>query len=97
MTNINDKLTCINNNTVTICPKYVNKSIQKYNNPCKLNQGVYTEDINYRNKGLSCHNSNNNNKIYGYYDLPCHKSAYKNTNYYNLNKNLYQFHESYTN
>ena len=90
----------------SICPKNIYKPINKYinkindnsinNNPCKLNQGFYTENINYRNKVLSCY-TNSTNKRYGYYDLPCHKSAYKNTNYYDLNKNLIQFHESHNN
>ena len=92
--------------TSGICPNNIYKKNKEYiylinkfsnkNNPCKLDHGKYIQETNYRNKLLSCH-TYDNNKRYGYYDLPCLKSTYKNTNYYNLNKNLFHFYESHNN
>ena len=79
---INNTINKINNNIIL-------------NNPCKLNEGFYKENMNYRNKLYSCYKNNNNHKRYGYYDLPCLKSSYKNTNYYDLNKNLLHFYYSH--
>lgn len=58
----------------------------KESNPCKLNEGFYTPHVNYRDKKYSCHNLDKTYKRYGYYDLPCLPSSYKNTNYNDLNR-----------
>ena len=76
-------------NSKTILPPTIKESVIK-KNPCKLNEGLHTENINYRNKKYSCYSLDKKHSGYGYYDLPCLKTAYRNKDYYNLKRKVIQ-------
>lgn len=80
----------------TKVPEQINKNVIKQN-PCKLDEGFYTESKNNRDKKYSCHTLNKVFQRYGYYDMPCLETQYKNKDFYNLNRALFHFHRSFMN
>jgi len=82
--------------TKTKVPEALHPHVIK-ENPCKLNEGNYAEVINYRNKKYSCHNMDKSFPRFGYYDMPCMETQYKNKDFYNLNRALFHFHRSFMN
>jgi hypothetical protein len=81
--------------TYSVIPKHINKENIK-TNPCKLDEGLYKQSIHYKHPVYSCHSLKKIHKRKGYSDIPCLKTAYNNTNYYDLNRSLIYFHESHS-
>ena len=78
-------------NTTTKLPERIKQSVID-TNPCKLNEGFYSQKINYRDKKHACYALKTEYPRYGYYDMPCLPTTYKKTDYYNLNRVLFHFH-----